>query len=141
GLLRPVILRALNRQQVMNKERGGDIAAPEQPTQVTRVLHWKVACIQVGRSRRCLRRWRSAEPKSMLPDRGNERARTWFRGAHNFSAARARGEESMHHFLIERVVLLVAFSPMVLDIAHDIACDGGRKKPGTSDRPQQGRHI
>jgi hypothetical protein len=47
----------------------------------------------------------------------------------------------MHNFLVQGVILVVELPPMVLDFAHDVAGDGGRKKPRTSYRPQQGEHL
>ena len=138
---RPKILGALDWKKVMNKESGDNIATLEQPMQMTRVFQWKVACIQVGSLGRCVMLQRSAEPKSMLPDCSKERARYSFRGSHNRSPERARIHEPVHNFLVEGVILVVEFPPMVLDIAHDIAGDGGRKKPGTNYRPQQGERF
>jgi hypothetical protein len=84
---------------------------------------------------------RSAEPKSVLPDCSKERARYSFRGSHNPPPERARIHEPMHNFLVEWVILVVEFQPMVLHVAHDIAGDGGRKKPRTCCRPQQGEYL
>ena len=120
---RPKILGALDWKKVMNKESGDNVATLEQPPQMTHVFQREVACIQVGCPGRGVMLQRSAEPKSMLPDCSKERARYSFGGSHNRPPERARTHEPVDNFLVERVILVVEFPPMILDIAHDIAGD------------------